>query len=176
MASRGRIYFNYHFFNNAPTVATTKGHIKVWGDPHTKSNEKVTRPLAGGDRRFKIIENNSPFPSKAAHDVLIQISTKPASREVGTRVASSLEQLLMFLRQDGFRATFNGTFVIEDVSYRAVLPSTRTVLSQRKVLIPAGASRARLPVNAPHTIRELERALLGGGFLLASYVEGTKRG
>lgn len=182
-----RIYFHYNHFNSVPNVSPGRKSAlgsgapipknRYWGDPHLKLDEKSGKHNpAGPDRRFKISENNSPLTFRDTNIVVIWVSNTPNSREKDTCVVSSLEQLVQSMRRDNLGTSFNGTFLIKDVGHRTILPNTETMLQQMKVMMPVGGNRKRLPTSAPRRVRDIEKALLGGGYFFASYVDGTKLG
>ena len=168
-------YFHYNHFHNTPDYKN-KFNLKVWGDPRHTRNNKPSVPPAGGDRRNKIAEVNNPFPLRNTHIVVIGVSTQSNSHAKGTRVASSLEQLVKSLRKDKIGASFNGTFIIKDVGHRTISPNIKTFLYQRKVMMSGVGNKKRLPKSVPHSVRDIERTLLRGGYLHASYVDGAKIG
>jgi hypothetical protein len=105
--------------------------------------------------------------------VRITLSTSPTTRDPGTRVAMSVQQVASALKRDGGGVAFDGVFVIEDARHgtASTVPGGRAVPSQMRILLLAPAATTRLSAKASPDARSLQSALLAAGFSRASFVE-----
>lgn len=129
---------------------------------------------------------------------MIRVWGDPRVREIGVRVADSLQQLVVMLKRDGLGASFSGTFYIDDARHTANARSVNvtgwdyvakeriqgssaatggTVLSH--VRVQPGASSpgrvSRLSRSAPDLALSIQSELLTAGFVHASFVALQER-